>query len=138
MLQPKKSKYRKQFKGRMRGLSWRGSSLEFGEFGLKALTRGWLSARQIEAARKAITHYTQRGGKVWIRVFPDKPVTRKALGTRMGSGKGDIFEYVAVVTPGRILFEIAGVTAEIAKTSFERAGAKLPFKFKVISKENQI
>ena len=122
MLQPKRSKYRKQFRGQMRGLAWRGGSLEFGEFGLKSLTRGWLSARQIEAARKAITHYMQRGGKVWIRVFPDKPITRKALGTRMGSGKGDISEYVAVIAPGKILFEIAGVTAAIAKTSFERAG----------------
>jgi len=95
MLQPKKQKYRKQFRGQMPGLSRRGAEVNFGEYGLKALGRGWLSARQIEAARKAISRHAHRGGKVWIRVFPDKPITKKALGTRMGSGKGDIHEYVA-------------------------------------------
>mgnify|MGYP001558466477 FL=1 len=128
MLQPKKQKYRKQFRGKMRGKSQRGNTVAFGEFGLKALTSGWVTARQLEASRKAITHMTQRGGKVWIRVFPDKPVTKKALGTRMGSGKGDISEYVTVVTPGRMLFEIAGVDEAIARRAFQLASAKLPIK----------
>lgn len=119
----------------MRGISIRGSEVNFGEYGLKALGRGWVSARQIEAARKAITHHTNRGGRVWIRIFPDKPVTKKALGTRMGSGKGDISEYVAVVTPGRILFEVAGVNTELAHTAFLRAGAKLPIKVKMVTKD---
>lgn len=134
MLQPKKSKFRKQFRGKMRGVATRGFTLAFGEFGLKAMGRGWLTARQIEAARKAISRYAQRGGKVWIRIFPDKPITKKALGVRMGSGKGDITDYVAVITPGRILFEIAGVPIETAKTAIERAAAKLPFDVKFISK----
>lgn len=134
MLQPKKQKYRKQFRGHMPGVSFRGSAVAFGEFGLRATSRGWVSARQIEAARKAITHHTQRGGKVWIRVFPDKPVTKKALGTRMGSGKGDIHEYVCVVTPGRVLFEIAGVARDTARTAFTQASAKLPIKVKFVSK----
>lgn len=119
----------------MKGSSSRGSTVAFGEYGLKAMDRGWLSARQIEAARKAISHHTNRGGKLWIRVFPDKPVTKKAPGTRMGSGKGDIFEYVAVITPGRILFEVAGVSLELAKTAFARADAKLPFKVKLVTKD---
>lgn len=136
MLQPKKQKYRKQFRGHMSGSTTRGSVLNFGEFGLKSLSRGWMTARQIEAARKAITRYTQRGGKVWIRVFPDKPITKKALGTRMGSGKGDIFDYVAVITPGRIIFEVAGVSKELATTAFIRAGAKMPFKFRIVSKDD--
>ena len=135
MLQPKRQKYRKQFRGQMPGLAWRGSDLAFGEYGLMALGRGWLSSRQIEAARKAITHHTQRGGKVWIRVFPDKPVTKKAPGTRMGSGKGDIHEYVAVVKPGRIIFEITGVSLSTAKTAFDRAGAKIPFKVRLLAKD---
>lgn len=134
MLQPKRSKYRKAFRGNMRGVSIRGSEVAFGEFGLKAATHGWVSARQIEAARKAITHLTQRGGKVWIRIFPDKPITKKALGTRMGSGKGDIHEYVAVVTPGRIVFEVAGVTEPIARRAFQLASAKLPIKVKFTAK----
>ena len=136
MLQPKNSKFRKQFRGQMPGSAGRGAEVSFGEYGLKAMGRGWLSARQIEAARKAITHYAQRGGKVWIRAFPDKPVTRKAAGTRMGSGKGDIFEYVAVIRPGFILFEIAGVARETAETAFRRAGAKIPFKVKTVSKND--
>ena len=134
MLQPRRQKHRKQFRGSMPGNSYRGAEVSFGEFGLKAMSRGWLSARQVEAARKAITRYTQRGGKVWIRVFPDKPITKKAAGTRMGSGKGDIFEYVSVVTPGRILFEIAGVTEESARTAFNRAAAKIPFSVKFVTK----
>lgn len=119
----------------MRGKSMRGSSLAFGEFGLKAQGRAWLSARQIEAARRAITHTIKRGGKVWIRVFPDKPVTSRPAGQRMGGGKGDIDRYVVVVTPGKILFEVAGVTQELVMDAFARASAKLPFKTKVISRE---
>jgi large subunit ribosomal protein L16 len=134
MLQPKKQKYRKQFRGQMAGNAPRGYEVVFGEFGMKAIGRGWLSARQIEAARKAIVKYTRRGGKVWIRVFPDKPTTKKALGTRMGSGKGDIFQYVAVIKPGRVLFEIAGVSADLAKEAFKNAGAKIPFKVKLVAK----
>lgn len=134
MLQPKRQKHRKQFRGQMPGMSSRGAAVSFGQYGLKALERGWVSSRQIEAARKAISRHAQRGGKVWIRIFPDKPITKKAPGTRMGSGKGDIHEYVAVVTPGRILFEIAGVTPETAATAFERAGAKLPIKVKLVTK----
>lgn len=133
-LQPKKQKYRKQFRGQMPGIAYRGAEIAFGEFGLKAVGRGWLEARQIEAARKAITHHAQRGGKVWIRVFPDKPVTKKAPGTRMGSGKGDINKYVAVVRPGLILFEIAGVSRETAREAFARAGSKLPFNVKFVEK----
>jgi large subunit ribosomal protein L16 len=133
MMQPKRQKHRKQFRGKMAGVSYRGAEVSFGEFGMKSLGRGWLSSRQIESARKAISRHAQRGGKVWIRVFPDKPTTKKALGTRMGSGKGDIFEYVAVVKPGRILFEIAGVNAETATLAFRRAAAKLPFKTEVVS-----
>lgn len=134
MLQPKRQKYRKQFRGRMTGKSNRGNEVSFGEFGLKAVTHGWVTSRQIEAARKAITHMTQRGGKVWIRIFPDKPVTKKALGTRMGSGKGDIHEYVAVITPGRMLFEVAGVDETIARRAFQLANAKLPIKAIFITK----
>lgn len=118
----------------MTGTSWRGAEVAFGEFGLKALEHGWVSARQIESARKAISRHAQRGGKVWIMVFPDKPITKKALGTRMGSGKGDIHEYVVPVRPGRILFEIAGVTSEIAHLAFTRAAAKLPIKTTTVSK----
>lgn len=135
MLEPRKSKYRKQFRGKMRGKSSRGSTLAFGDYGLKSLGRGWLTARQIEAARRAITHRTKREGKVWIRVFPDKPVTKKAAGVRMGSGKGDIDHYVAVVTPGRIIFEVAGIDKETASEAIRLAAAKLPFKTKLIKKE---
>ena len=134
MMQPKKSKFRKQFRGRMKGVATRGAEVAFGQFGLKAMGVGWVSARQIEAARKAITHHTQRGGKVWIRIFPDKPVTKKALGTRMGSGKGDIHEYVCVVNPGRIVFEVAGVDEVTARRAFANAGAKLPIKTSFIAK----
>ncbi len=135
MLEPKKAKFRKQFRGRMKGKSVRGSTLAFGDYGLKCLGRGWLTARQIEAARKAITHQTKRQGKVWIRVFPDKPVTKKPAGVRMGSGKGAVDHHVAVVTPGRILFELAGVDEETASEAIKRAGAKLSFKTKFIKKE---
>jgi len=128
MLLPKKQKYRRQFRGRMKGTSQRGNTLAFGELGMKALDRAWISSRQIEAARRAITHYTKRGGKLWIRIFPDKPVTSKGQGMPMGKGKGAVAYYVAVVTPGRILFEISGVTREQAREAFKRAEHKLPIK----------
>jgi large subunit ribosomal protein L16 len=132
MLQPKKSKYRKQFRGSMKGVRVKGTSLAFGDYGLKSQGRGWLTARQIEAARRAITHVTKRAGKVWIRLFPDKPVTSKASGAKMGSGKGDIEGYVAVVRPGKVIFEIAGVEEELGKKAMRLASAKLPFKTKII------
>lgn len=135
MLEPRKEKYRKQFRGKMKGKSVRGSTLAFGDYGLKSLGRGWLTARQIEAARRAITHQTKRQGKVWIRVFPDKPVTKKPAGVRMGSGKGSVEHHVAVVTPGRIIFELAGVDETMAIEAIKRAGAKLPFKTKFVKKE---
>jgi len=119
----------------MKGISSRGSTLAFGDYGLKCLGRGWLTASQIEAARRAITHHTKRAGKIWIRVFPDKPVTKKPSGAKMGKGKGDPDHFVAVVTPGRILFELTGVSKELAAEAFKRAGAKLPFKTKFISRE---
>ncbi|MGB9706848.1 MAG: 50S ribosomal protein L16 [Microgenomates group bacterium] len=132
MLQPRKTKYRKQFRGKMRGISSRGNTLAFGDYGLKSLDRGWLTAKQIEAARVAITHYTKRGGKIWIRVFPDKPITSKGLGVGMGGGKGDVVGWVAVVTPGRIIFELAGVSREVAQEALKRAAAKLPVKTKFV------
>ena len=136
MLQPRKSKHKKQFRGKMRGSSPRGSNLDFGDYGLKSLGRGWLSDRQIEAARKAIAHHTKRAGKVWIRIFPDKPVTKKPTGVRMGGGKGDIDRYVVTIIPGKIIFELAGVPQDIAHQALKRAAAKLPFRTKIISKEN--
>lgn len=134
MLQPRKQKYRKQFRGSMKGLAQRGYKVEFGEWGLKALGRGWLTARQLEAARRAIVHFTKRSGKTWVRVFPDKPVTKKPAGQGMGSGKGEIDQYVAVIRPGRILFEIAGIMEIEAKMALTRAGNKLPFRSTVIAK----
>jgi large subunit ribosomal protein L16 len=134
MLQPKKSKFKKQFRGKMRGLAIRGSFLAFGQYGLKSEGRGWLTDRQIEAARKAIIHFTKRAGKVWIRVFPDKPITKKPTGVRMGGGKGDIVGYVVTIIPGRIIFELAGVTEVIANQALKRAAAKLPFKTKFVKK----
>ena len=135
MLQPRKTKYRKQFRGKMKGTASRGTTLAFGDYGLKSLGRGWLTAKQIEAARVAITHYTKRGGKIWLRVFPDKPITSKGLGVGMGAGKGDVVGWVAVVIPGRILFELGGVTPEVAQEALKRGAAKLPFKTKIVSKE---
>lgn len=135
MLEPKRRKYRKDFRGRMKGKSIRGSALAFGDYGIKALGRGWLSGKQIEAARRAITHSLKRGGKVWIRVFPDKPVTSRPAGQRMGGGKGDIDRHVAVITPGKIIFEIAGVSDELVKSAFGRAAAKLPFKTKIVARD---
>lgn len=133
-MQPKRMKYRKMFRGRTRGIAGGGAELAFGDFGLKALGRGRLTARQIEAARKAIAHHTRRMGKMWIRIFPDKPVTAKEAGQGMGSGKGDVKEYVAVVIPGKILFEIAGVTEEAAKQAMRLAGDKLPMKCKFVER----
>lgn len=135
MLQPKKQKYRKHFRGTNKGRAQAGSSLDFGEYGLKSQGRGWLSARQIEAARKAISHYTKRQAKLWIRVFPDKTYTKKAAGVRMGGGKGDVEGYVVVIRPGRIIFELAGVEEEVAKEAIRRAAAKLPFSSKFVKKE---
>jgi len=126
MLQPKRTKYRKQMKGRNRGLAHRGSSVAFGDYGLKSIDRGQLTARQIEAARRAMTRYIKRGGKIWIRVFPDKPITKKPLEVRQGKGKGNVEYWVAQIQPGRLLYEIAGVTEDIAREAFKLAGAKLP------------
>ncbi|MFL6623319.1 MAG: 50S ribosomal protein L16 [Sulfurifustaceae bacterium] len=128
MLQPKRTKFRKQHKGRNRGLAQRGNKVSFGEFGLKAITRGRLTARQIEAARRALTHYIKRGGRVWIRVFPDKPVTKKPLEVRMGSGKGNVEFWVALVQPGKVLYEMEGVNEAQAREAFALAAAKLPVK----------
>ena len=134
MLQPKKRKYRKEFRGKNRGVAARGNTLTFGEFGLKTLTGGWLTSREIEAARKKITYATKRTGKYWIRVFPHKPVTKKPVGVKMGSGKGAIDYYVAVVKPGTILFEIGGVPADLAKEAFSKAAHKISLKTKMIEK----
>ncbi len=135
MLLPKKSKFRKQFRGRetVKGEAWAGSNLSFGEFGLKAISGGLLTSRQIEAARKAAMHFTKRSGKLWIRVFPDKPVSKKPGETRMGGGKSPVDHYAAVVKPGRIIFEISGVTEETAEEALRRAGQKLPVKTKFVS-----
>ena len=135
MLAPKRAKHRKTFRGKRRGLAYRGSVLSFGEFGLKALESGWVSSRQIEASRRALTHHIRRGGRVWIRIFPDKPITKKPPETRMGSGKGDVAEYVCVVKPGRVLFEMAGVDMALAAEAMRLAGIKLPIKSKFIMKE---
>ena len=134
MLMPKKIKHRKQARGKMAGISWRGFKLNFGKFGLKAMERSWITARQIEAARRAMTRYIRRGGEVWIRIFPDKPVTTQPAETGMGGGKGSLDHFVAVVTPGRIIFEIDGVTSEIAQEALRLAAHKLPIKTKIIKK----
>jgi large subunit ribosomal protein L16 len=126
MLQPKRTKYRKQQKGRNHGLAERGNSVAFGQFGLKATTRGPITARQIEAARRAITRYVKRGGKIWIRVFPDVPITAKPLEVRQGSGKGNVDHWAARIQPGRVLYEIEGVSEEVAREAFRLAAAKLP------------
>ena len=126
MLQPKRTKFRKQFKGKNRGLAFRGSDVSFGEFGLKSTARGRITARQIEASRRAMTRHVKRGGKIWIRVFPDKPITKKPLEVRMGKGKGSVEYWVAQIQPGRMLFEIEGVSEELAREAFKLAAAKLP------------
>ena len=135
MLMPKKVKYRKQQRGRMAGKAWRGSSLAFGDYGLKALRCGWITDRQIEAARVAMTRSIKRGGKVWIRLFPDKPITKKPAETRMGSGKGNPEYWVAVVKPGQVLFEMGGVDATTAREAMRLAAAKLPIKTRYIQLE---
>ena len=133
---PKKVKHRKQMKGRMRGKAYRGSTISFGSFALKSLSTSWVSSRQIEAARRAMTRYVQRGGKIWIRIFPDKPITKKAAEVPMGSGKGSLDHYAAVVKPGKIIFEMDGVDEKIAREAMRRASHKLSVKTKFISKEN--
>ncbi len=135
MLQPKRTKFRKQHKGRNRGVATRGNKVNFGEFGLKALGCARITARQIEAARRAISRYVKRGGKVWIRIFPDKPITQKPLEVRQGSGKGNVEYWVALVQPGKVLFEIEGVTPELAAEAFRLAAAKLPVKTVLVPRE---
>ncbi|MCX7793935.1 MAG: 50S ribosomal protein L16 [Thermodesulfovibrionales bacterium] len=135
MLMPKKVKYRKMQKGRMHGKAYRGSSIAFGEYGLKALEPGWISSRQIEAARVAIQRHLKRGGKLWIRIFPDKPITKKPAETRMGKGKGNPEYWVAVVKPGRILYEIGGVSEEVAVEAMRLASYKLPVATKIVKRE---
>ncbi len=134
MLAPKRAKYRKQFRGKMKGAAHSGTRISFGEYGLRAEESSWISSRQIEASRRAITHYTQRGGRLWIRIFPDKPITKKPAETRMGSGKGDVYEYVARVLPGRVLFEMGGVTRDIAFAALRLASHKMPIKTRIIEK----
>jgi large subunit ribosomal protein L16 len=135
MLQPKRTKFRKQHKGRNRGLANRGSSVSFGEYGLKAIGRGRMTARQIEAARRAMTRHIKRGGKIWIRVFPDKPITKKPLEVRQGKGKGNVEYWVCQVQPGRMLYEMEGVTEEIAREAFALASAKLPFPTQFVTRQ---
>ncbi len=135
MLQPKRTKFRKQHKGRNRGLANRGSSVSFGEYGLKATGRGRMTARQIEAARRAMTRHIKRGGKIWIRVFPDKPITKKPLEVRQGKGKGNVEYWVCQIQPGRMLYEMEGVTEEIAREAFSLAAAKLPFQTQFVTRQ---
>ncbi len=137
MLSPKRTKFRKQHRGRMRGLATRGCNINFGDFALQAQEPSWITSRQIEASRRAMTRYVRRGGKIWIRVFPDKPVTMRPAETRMGSGKGNPEYWVAVVKPGRIMFEIAGVAEETAREAMRLASHKLPIKTKFISRADQ-
>lgn len=135
MLAPKRTKYRKQFRGKMRGNDSRGSAVAFGSFGLQALSSGWVSSRQIEAGRKVLTRYTQKGGRVWIRIFPHKPITDKPAEVRMGGGKGDVVDYVAVIRPGRILYEMgAGVTEQQAREAIGKAGSKLSVKTRFVKR----
>ncbi len=138
MLMPKKVKFRKMQKGRMAGKAYRGSEVSFGEFGLKALEPGWVSSRQIEAARIAITRHVKRGCKVWIRIFPDKPITKKPAETRMGKGKGSPEYWVAVVKSGRVLYEMSGVTEEVAKSALRLASFKLPVATKFVKREGTV
>ena len=134
MLQPKRTKFRKQQKGRNRGLALRGSKVSFGEYGLKSIARGRITARQIEAARRAMTRHIKRGGKIWIRVFPDKPISKKPLEVRQGKGKGNVEYWIAQVQPGRMLYEMEGVTEEIAREAFRLAAAKLPVSTTFVSR----
>lgn len=132
MLVPKRAKFRKQFRGTTGRVDTRGTRVNFGEYGLKAMASGWVTSRQIEAARRAMTHYTKRGGRIWIRIFPDKPITKKPAETRMGGGKGDVFEYVVVVKTGRVLFEMGAIPQETAKEAMRLAAHKLPIKTRFI------
>jgi large subunit ribosomal protein L16 len=136
MLMPKRVKYRKQMRGRLKGKATRGAEVSFGEFGLQALEPCWMTSRQIEAARRAIVRYVRRGGKVWIRVFPDKPVTAKPAETRMGSGKGNVDHWVAVVKPGHVIFEISGVSEEAAREAMRLAAHKLPIKTQFVARHS--
>lgn len=139
MLMPKRVKYRKQMRGRMRGKSYRGAEIAFGDYGLKAMEPGWITARQIEAARRAIVRAMKRRGKLWIRIFPDKPITKRAAETRMGKGKGNVEYWVAVVRPGRIMFEIGGgLSPEITKEALRLAQYKLPIKTKIVSRQEHL
>lgn len=135
MLAPKKVKFRKMMKGRMKGTAYRGSEVSFGEFGLKAMEPGWITSRQIEAARVAITRAAKKGCKVWIRIFPDKPITKKPAETRMGKGKGNPEYWVAVVKPGRVLYEVSGISEDVAKEAFRLASQKLPVATKFVKRE---
>ena len=135
MLQPKRTKYRKAHRGRRRGAAHAGSQISFGEYGLKAQSVAWVTSRQIEAARRAITHHVRRGGQIWIRIFPDKPVTARPLETRMGSGKGNVDHWVAVVKPGRMLFEIGGVDKEVARQAMRLASHKLPVATRFVARD---
>lgn len=137
MLSPRRTKFRKQQRGRMKGVATRGNNLNFGEFGLQSTEPAWITSRQIEAGRRAMTRYIRRGGKIWIRIFPDKPVTQRAAETRMGSGKGSPEFWVAVVKPGRILFEISGVSEEVAREAMRLAANKLPIKTKFITRQEE-
>ena len=137
MLLPKRVKYRRVHRGRMKGKATRGNKIAYGEFGLQALEPGWITSNQIEAARIAMTRYTKRGGQVWIKIFPDKPVTKKPAETRMGSGKGSPEFWVAVVKPGRIMFEIAGVSEEVAREALRLASHKLPIKTKIVARTDE-
>jgi large subunit ribosomal protein L16 len=137
MLSPKRTKFRKQQRGRMKGLAFRGSEINFGQFALQATEPCWMTSRQIESARRAMNRYIKRGGEIWIRVFPDKPVTMRAAETRMGSGKGNPEYWVAVIKPGRILFEIGGVAEPIAREAMRLASQKLPIKTKFVSKQQE-
>lgn len=138
MLSPKRVKHRKTHKGRMRGMAHRGSKVSFGEYGLQALEPSWISNRQIESARVAMTRHIKRGGKVWIRIFPDKPITQKPAETRMGKGKGALEGWVAVVKPGRIMFELEGVDETTAQRAMELAAAKLPIKCRFVARDRQL
>jgi large subunit ribosomal protein L16 len=135
MLQPKRTKFRKMMRGRMRGTAQTGNELQFGDFGLQALAPVWMTARQIEAGRRAITRYVRRGGKLWIRVFPDKPITKKPLEVRQGSGKGPVEAWVCVVRPGRVIYEISGVKEEVAREAMRLAAHKLPIKTRFLKRE---
>lgn len=134
LLQPKRTKYRKSFRGKRGGVATRGNKLSFGTFGIKSTQSGWLSSRQLESARRAMAHYTQRGGRIWIRVFPDKPITKHPAESRMGSGKGDVEGYVAVVKPGTLIFEMGAVTKNIAEEALRLASHKLPIDTKFVEK----